>query len=204
MLSQVELIPVTREDVARVDEWISIPDVSEAWFGRYTYGDPTHLGYDPRKMINATEEEWHAVFDDPHSNPNREIFSVYTISKEHIGEAQVSIESGIGDGQVSVLIGRKDLWHHGYGTAATLALLEHCFDHLNLYRVWADVPEYNLPAVSMFKHIGFQHEGTLRKSRPHEGARANSVIMGILLEEYRERYAEGVQSHVAIRGTSNI
>ena len=36
----------------------------------------------------------------------------------------------------------------------------------------------------MFAHLGFQHEGTLRKSRPHEGARFDSVVMGLLANEY--------------------
>ena len=37
----------------------------------------------------------------------------------------------------------------------------------------------------MFSHLNFTHEGTLRKCRPHHGARHNSVIMGILIDEYR-------------------
>ena len=36
----------------------------------------------------------------------------------------------------------------------------------------------------MFSHLGFMHEGTLRKSRPHEGSRFDSVIMGLLANEY--------------------
>ena len=36
----------------------------------------------------------------------------------------------------------------------------------------------------MFEQLGFTHEGTLRKSRPHEGARFDSVVMGMLSTEY--------------------
>lgn len=50
-----------------------------------------------------------------------------------------------------------------------------CFNEWALYRVWVDVPEYNVTARTMFDHLGFAHEGTLRKSRPHDCARLDSA-----------------------------
>ena len=196
MPSIVELRPVTREDVQRLSTWLDDPDVSDAWFGRYTYGDPAHLGYEPKNMIDATEEEWNEVFHDPHHEPHRDIFSIYTASGEHIGECQLSIDEPLGDAQMSVLIGLKSLWHQGYGSSSVMAMLEHIFEHLRLHRAWVDVPEYNTAARTMFEHIGFQHEGTLRQSRPHHGSRHNSVILGMLSDEYANAYPEGTLSHV--------
>lgn len=204
MPSQVELRAVTREDVARVAQWLADPEVADAWWGRYTYGDPVHLGYDPKKMMTATDAEWNEVFREPHQEPHRDIFAVYTKSGEHVGEGQLAIDETLGDAHLSVLIGRKDLWHQGYGTASTLALLEHAFDHLELYRVWVDVPTYNPAARAMFEHLGFKHEGTLRKSRPHAGARHDSFIMGMLRDEFHRQYPEGVASHVAGRDAPKV
>ena len=171
---------VTREDVARLKSWLEDDEVAESWFGRYSYGNPTHLGYNPAEVVDAGEEEWASIFDDPaHS-----ILSIYTEDGEHIGEFHVAIEEAWGDGQISILIGRKDLWHKGYGTATMRAGLELCFRVWGLYRVWVDVPEYNTAARGMFERLGFTHEGTLRKSRPHEGARFDSVVMGMLSTEY--------------------
>jgi RimJ/RimL family protein N-acetyltransferase len=53
-----------------------------------------------------------------------------------------------------------------------------------------DIPEYNQAALAMFRHVGFVHEGTLRKSRPHEGSRFDSVVMGILAAEYEQSTAK--------------
>ena len=197
MIPSIKLCQVSREDVARIAEWLEDSEISEMWFGRYTYGEPAHLGYEPRKMLNATEEEWNEVFDDPHHEPHRDIFSFYNASDEHVGEGQLAIDEPLGDAQLSILIGRKDLWHHGFGTAATLALLDHVFNQLDLYRAWVDVPEYNTHAREMCEHVGFVHEGTLRKSRPHHGARFDSVIMGMLRSEYDRIYPahEGQVSH---------
>ena len=50
--------------------------------------------------------------------------------------------------------------------------------------MWADIPDYNEAAKSLFEHIGFVHEGTLRKSRPHDGVRHDSIIMGMLSTEF--------------------
>ena len=196
MPNRVQLTKVSRNDVARLAAWLDDDQVSDMWFGRYTYGDPAHLGYEPKVMISATEEQWDEVFHDPHHEPHRDIFSIKTPDGDHIGEGQLSIDEALGDAHISVLIGRKELWHRGYGTAATLALLEHIFDALGLYRAWVDVPEYNEPALAMFKHIGFKHEGTLRESRPHHGARHNSEIMGMLSKEYHQVFPDGVTSHI--------
>lgn len=171
---------VTREDIARLKSWLEDDEVAESWFGRYSYGDPAHLGYNPAEVMEAGEEEWASIFEDPaHS-----ILSIYTQEEEHIGEFHVAIEEAWGDGQISILIGRKDMWHKGYGTATMRAGLDLCFRKWGLYRVWVDVPEYNTAARRMFERLGFTHEGTLRKSRPHEGARFDSVVMGMLSTEY--------------------
>ena len=200
----VKLKPVIRADVKMVAAWLEDSDVADSWFGYYSHGEPAHLGYNPKNLITASEEEWNAIFHDPHSNPHREIFSIYNQAGEHIGEAQISVEELIGDAQVSILIGDKNNWGHGYGTASCAALLEHGFEHLTIYRVWADIPEHNRAVIRMFEKMGFHHDATLRNTRPHKGGRTNSVIMGILLEDYRRLYPDGVQSHVTTWDSQNI
>lgn len=189
---QIKLRQVTREDVSRIKRWLEDEEVSESWFGRYSYGDPAHLGYHPTEMENASDEEWNRVFSDP----EHRILSIDTVEGEHIGEIHIAIEESLGDGQVSILIGRKDMWHHGYGTTAMRETLSLAFNEYGVYRLWVDIPEYNTAARAMFSHLGFVHEGTLRKSRPHEGSRFDSVVMGILATEYAQRTEdESAETH---------
>ena len=155
--------------------------------GRFSYGYPADLCNLPVEIEQASEEQWERIFN----NPGHRIMSIYSEEGEHIGEVHIAIEESLGDGQVSVLIGRKDLWHQGYGTSSMKATLEMAFDAYGLYRVWADIPEYNTAALTMFTHLGFVHEGTLRKSRPHEGSRFDSVVMGMLATEYTKRAKDG-------------
>ncbi len=186
----VTLRTISRDDVKRIRQWLDDPEVSDNWFGRYSYGDPAHLGYHPERIENASDEEWRRIFDDPENR----MMSVYTSGGEHIGEVHIVIEESLGDGQISILIGRKDLWHQGYGTAAIRATLKRAFTDWGLFRVWVDVPEYNTAAIALFERNGFTHEGTLRKSRPHHGARFDSVVMGMLSAEYAESDDGGTQS----------
>jgi RimJ/RimL family protein N-acetyltransferase len=185
----VRLQHVTKEDVTRLRNWLEDNEVAESWFGRYAYGNPAHLGYHPEEIEGVSDEDWDATFEDP----EHRILSIYTEDGEHIGEFHAAIEEALGDGQISILIGRKDMWHKGYGTATMRAGLDLCFKEWGLYRVWVDVPEYNAAAKTMFEHLGFAHEGTLRKSRPHEGARFDSVVMGMLSTEYDAE--EGSEPH---------
>ena len=189
---KVSLREVNREDVSRLRVWLEDEQVSESWFGRYSYGDPAHLGYHPVEMERASEEEWRRVFD----NPEHRILSIYTEQGEHIGEIHMAIEESLGDGHMSILIGRKDMWHQGYGTAGMRAALDTAFNEDGLYRVWVDIPEYNTAALAMCTHLGFVHEGTLRKNRPHEGSRFDSVVMGMLAAEYAQRTEdESAEAH---------
>jgi len=171
---------VSRGDVDRVRDWLKDEEVVESWFGRYSYGNPAHLGYDPQNAAELPDSRWNEIFE----NPEHRIFSIYTTEGDHIGETHIAIEQSLGDGQISILIGDKEKWHQGYGRAGLKTTLEISFYEYNLFRVWADIPEYNTSARNMFDHLGFTHEGTLRQSRPHEGARHDSVIMGMLATEY--------------------
>lgn len=182
MPQKVILNQVTREDVSRIKNWLDDDEVSENWFGRYSYGEPAHLGYHPHEMEEASDEEFQRIFDDP----KHRSLSIYT-DGEHIGEIHIAIEESLGDGQMSILIGRKDMWHKGFGTAAVHSALELGFGELGLFRIWVDIPEYNQAARQLFDHLGFAHEGTLRKSRPHEGSRFDSVVMGMLATEYVQK-----------------
>ena len=188
---KVALKKITREDVSRIKTWLEDDEISESWFGRYSYGDPAHLGYHPGELESASDAEWQRVFSDP----EHRMLSIYTEGGEHIGEVHFAIEESLGDGHLSILIGRKDMWHQGYGTAGMRAALEMAFGEYGLYRAWVDIPEYNTAARAMCSHIGFAHEGTLRKSRPHEGSRFDSVVMGILSAEYAKRADVSTEAH---------
>ena len=62
---KIELRPVNRSDVKNILSWLSDDDVVESWFGRYTYGDPAHLGYHPEETLEKSDEDWNTIFQNP-------------------------------------------------------------------------------------------------------------------------------------------
>ena len=185
MFPEVQLTAITREDVARVDEWLNDTEVNSSWYGVDQHGLPLHIGYSPHEMRQASDDEWQQVFQDD----DRKILSVYTREGDHIGEGQLVIEWTRLEAQLFLLVGRKDLWHHHYGTAALILLLDEAFDTCQLHRVWVDVPEYNEHALEMFRHLGFVLEGHLRGTHRKNDEWYDSMAMGLLSDEYSRRRA---------------
>ena len=120
MTPQVHLREVSKEDVTRVSRWLEDDEVCSRWLGRLESGEPMHLDYWPREMLEASAEKWKRVFHDPH----RRILSVYTVEGEHIGEAHIALQDFLGWAELSFLIGRRDLCRQGYGTATLHSLLD--------------------------------------------------------------------------------
>ena len=164
-------------------EWLDDPEVNSLWYGLGDDGLPLHLGYSPHAVLESSEEDHEKTF----SSEDRKIFSVYSGDGEHIGEGQLLIEWPLVEAQLVLIVGRKDLWHHHYGTMALIKLLDEAFSNLRLHRVWADVPEYNEHALQMFRQVGFVLEGHLRKTHRKDGEWYDSFAMGLLADEYTRR-----------------
>jgi len=185
MFPEVTLTTPTREDVQRLAEWLNDSEVNEVWYGVGDDGKPLHASYTPEAVLNGGPEAWTHVFNDD----NRIIFSIYSESGEHIGEGQLLVEWPLLEAQAYLLVGRKDLWHHHYGTSGMIGLLDHAFNTLGLHRVWVDIPEYNEPGMHMARHMGFVLEGKLRKTHRKNNEWFDSDALGLLAEEYPRRRA---------------
>jgi len=156
MLPKIELKNVSREDVDRMAWWLDSKDVAEKWFGHYSCGDPIHRSYDPKQMLESSDSEWELVFDNPH----RLILSVYDEVGNHIGESQIVFNNSSG-AELSIIIGRKDLWHRGFGTSTLLALLTKLFEQFAVSTVWVRVPTINVEALGLFEKLGFIRQETV-------------------------------------------
>jgi RimJ/RimL family protein N-acetyltransferase len=183
MVPHVRLTEVSREDVERLTHWLDDEEIKGLWYGSDESGDPLHIGYSPLRMLSSTPDEWERVFNDE----DRKIFSIYDAKEGHIGEAQMVIEPPLHEAQVFVIIGRKDLWHHHFGSAAMLHILDLTFYTYKLHRAWVDVPDYNIHAQQMCEHLGFLLEGHLRSTHPKDGEWFDSMVMGILESEFTRR-----------------
>jgi RimJ/RimL family protein N-acetyltransferase len=118
------------------------------------------------------------------------LFGVRTLADDKlIGEMALDVVSWSGrEAFVGLSIGDRANWGKGYGTEMMVLLLQFAFLEINLRRVSLSVFEYNPRAVRAYEKAGFRHEGRMRGFLNKEGKRWDMLFMGILWEEWKEKY----------------
>ena len=87
-------------------------------------------------------------------------------------------------GELGIVIGEKSVWNSGVGTDAVRALVRWGFRELNLNRATLKVFEDNAGAIRCYEKVGFRHEGRLRQDRYQDGRYLDTLVMGILRDEF--------------------
>ena len=105
-----------------------------------------------------------------------------------LGKASIYwIEWANGSGFIRLGIGAAEDRRKGYGTQALRMLLRFAFAELNLFRVTANVPEYNEGAIALLHKFGFIQEVCRRQSLERDGRRWDLYVFGLLGEEWRHQ-----------------
>lgn len=73
----------------------------------------------------------------------------------------------------------------GYGTEATIAVLDYAFTRIRLHRVSLDVFSFNPRAERSYEKAGFRHEGRQRHTLFWGGEWVDSVLMSVLSTDER-------------------
>ncbi|MFT3891365.1 MAG: GNAT family protein [Anaerolineales bacterium] len=123
---------------------------------------------------------------------NQHWFSIRTLADDRLlGDIDLYVYNWPGrDAFVGLGIGEREFWGKGYGTDVMRVILRYAFTEVNLNRVTLDVFEYNPRAIRSYEKAGFRHEGRQRQILNKEGKRWDMLFMGILREEWMERYGE--------------
>jgi RimJ/RimL family protein N-acetyltransferase len=88
---------------------------------------------------------------------------------------------------LGIAIFDRHYWGQGYGREAMELLLDYAFRHRNLNRVWLDTLDDNERAIRSYRAVGFVEEGRLRQDAWSDGRYKDSIVMGILREEWLGR-----------------
>jgi diamine N-acetyltransferase len=72
----------------------------------------------------------------------------------------------------------------GYGRQSLILVKKLCFEKLGCHRLWLDMFDYNLRAISLYESEGFIHEGLLRECKKIDGNYYSMRIMSMLKAEY--------------------
>ena len=160
------------EDLERNLRWINDPEVRLLLLGG------------PYPISRGEEERWMEASRGSSFGHVR--LAIDTKEGQHIGNLdlrQASPEHRAAN--LGIMIGEKDCWGRGYGTDALRTLLRLAFGDMNLNRVWLTTGENNPRAQACYRKCGFREEGRLRQDRYLEGRYQDSIVMGVLREEFQ-------------------
>ena len=93
---------------------------------------------------------------------------------------------GVSKVQASIgYILNRNYWGHGYATEAAKALVEYLFDEFGVHRVFATCDPRNVVSIRVLEKVGMRLEGRLRENILKHGEYRDSLIYGILENEWR-------------------
>jgi len=123
--------------------------------------------------------------------PDQYYFSIRKLDDNRLlGDIGLDVinDWGSRDAFVGLGIADRNDWGKGYGTDAMKIILRFAFTELNLRRVTLSVFEYNPRGIRSYEKVGFHHEGRLREILLRDGKRWDMLYMGILVEDWKEKY----------------
>ncbi|ARI78875.1 GNAT family N-acetyltransferase [Halobacillus mangrovi] len=175
----VELRPVSRNDLDKLYEWAN----DEALTSLGSGSQSALQNNNPKEAIQAHYEQnltSHNLWQDGN------VFMVYTLAtKDPIGKCDYrNLNPVTRSAEVGLSIGEREYWGKGYGKDILYTLLDHLFLTLNMRRVQLDTWSGNTQAVRLYEKVGFQTEGRLRENEYVQGQYYDTMLMGVLKEEY--------------------
>jgi len=170
---KVSLREVRRSDIEYFLKWFNDPEVVQ-YLGTYL------------PMTEMWEEKWlEGLADRRETNTNFVIVALDGDGEIPIGSIGLDkINNKDHSATFGITIGDKNYWNRGYGTEAAQLLVDYGFGQLNLHRINSIVYEFNERSRRMHLRVGFTEEGRMREREYRNGRYWDTVMLGILKEEW--------------------
>lgn len=99
-----------------------------------------------------------------------------------------------GTAEFGIFIGNKNYWNRGYGTNATMLLLNYGFNLLNLHNIILCVYSYNKRAIQTYTKCGFRIIGCRRQAKTIGRKKYDIIYMDIISSEYKKTLPISLQT----------
>ena len=172
---RVRLRPVRDEDLPHFVRWLNDPDVLQ-WLTL------------PKPPTIDEERQW---WEAEQRNPEDVVWAIETLDGRLLGDMALRPNPLGRWADLGLFIGEKGAWSRGYGTDAIRTILRYAFAGMRLNRVSLMADELNARALRCYEKCGFMREGLMRQHRVVDGQFHNTVMMGILREEFLEDGPKG-------------
>jgi len=172
MGERVYLRPVEKDDLKWIRKWANDSEIRR-------------LTGEVNPMTQAGAEEY---FEKLNHDPDRVWFMI--VLKENgkpIGETGLlRMFYAWRTTDLSIILGEKDTWSHGYGTEAIKLMLDYAFGYLNFHRIAIGVVGFNESALRFYEKVGFKREGIQRDGYFYNRQYHDFVMMSLLDTEFEK------------------
>ncbi|MEI7989826.1 MAG: GNAT family protein [Chloroflexota bacterium] len=177
----IKLIPFTPVDFSRLISWIDSPSLLVQWAGALMF----HYPLDENQLQEYFQQS-------QENNPSRLIFTVLDDIEQRVGHIELGmINRTNGTGSICRVFIDPSQRGKRFCHAMVEQILKIGFDDLKLRRIDLRVYSFNTPAVECYRRAGLIQEGVLRKNQKVGDQVWDTILMGILREEW-----EGVPKSV--------
>lgn len=173
----IELVPFTDQDFDELIGWSGDEYFLMQWAGPMFHYPLT------REQLFVYNQESNTVQVSDKLN-YRVVLSSTNQGIGHVSIGSIDLENRSAR-VTKVIVGECEYRGKGVGKALMEAVLAICFETLHLHRVTLGVFDFNTPALSAYKHVGFSIDGILRDARKMGDSYWNLVEMSILEDEWR-------------------
>ncbi len=171
----IRLRPFMVSDFPRLISWIGSAEMLVQWAGPKQFSYP--LTHDQLRDYLAGSEGL---------NPSRRIWAVTDDSDQVVGHIELgAIDYDNRTASLCRVLVAPAL--HGKGLCVPMVgeALRIGFEELGFRRIDLRVYAFNTPAINCYRRVGFVQEGLLRKATRVGDSYWDTVVMGILQEEWK-------------------
>lgn len=161
-------------------------DVGEKYVGWLNDSDITkYLELRFTKWTRDAVVKYIGSFD----NKKTFLFGIFVNNTDaHVGNVSLRVEHHYDIADFGYFIGEKEYWGKGAATEALRLLMEFAFVNLKLRKIYGGASHENIPSIFNFKAMHFKQEGRLRKVEMIDGEWSDTLIFGLLREEWLEHF----------------
>lgn len=125
------------------------------------------------------------------SRPDNQELVIETLDGVVVGEINTQLANLThGTFSVGISLGERAVWGKGYAKEAMLLVLRFMFLDRPYQKCNIGIFAFNERSLGLYQHLGFQEEGRIRRNYFTNGQHHDEISLGMLREEFIERYAE--------------
>jgi diamine N-acetyltransferase len=163
---KVDLRELEYTDLERLNSWRNDPELIASLGGGFSY------------ISQEIDNRW---YENYLNNRHKAVRLAIIVDGIHVGNINlVDINFINRSAEFSIMIGDPTYRGKGVGFIASSKIIEHGLKNLGLNRIWLTVLSDNTPAIEMYKKLGFELEGNMRKAIYKAGSYQDLLIMSIL------------------------